>query len=635
MKAEKTPQGHNHIQELPKTVADKIAAGEVVDRPLSIVKELLENALDAGATSIIVEIKNGGKTYIRVTDNGCGIAKEDAALAFKRHATSKIREAEDLDQILTLGFRGEALASISAVSRTELITKTSDAKIGYRLLIEGGEVAESADTGCPDGTTIIVSDLFYNTPARLKFMKQDGTESGLIIDFISKMALAYPSVKIRLINNGNILFSTPGKGDIYANILTIYSKEIGEKLIHLTDEEGYLSVEAYVSAPSQSKTNRKSQIFFVNGRYINSKVMDRAVEDAYAEKLFEGRYPIVFLFLRVAPERVDVNIHPNKKEVRFDNDREVREFISRAIRKALASKEAVGQVSTKNLFTEVTPKEKKETVSQERVDIKKLLSERRQKERETAVETVDSVEEQPTLAYRVTPAPAQAVPAPEETAAPVSLPSSSSAKGPARLPLPETPVEQPFDILALKPLGAIFATYIMAVDDNNFYLIDQHAAHERIFYEQLLERYRSEEKYPQMLLTPFVIEIPFSLKNGTSGWQDCLSEMGFGVEEFGGKSYVVKEIPMFMTLEEAKDFIDYFLDNISEGKALDDPKRLDRIITNACKSAVKGNDRLKEEEIRQLLADLSKTRNPFSCPHGRPTFVKLSKYQIEHLFKRA
>ncbi len=268
--------GNKRIIELPKTVADKIAAGEVVERPLSIVKELVENSIDAGANSIIVEIKKGGKTYLRVTDNGSGIEKEDVDLAFKRHATSKIKTASDLDYIDSLGFRGEALASIAAVSRVELITKTAGEKSGIRVKIEGGEVLEKDDTGCPEGTTIIIEDLFFNTPARLKFMKQDATESTLIIDFISKMTLAYPSIKIRLINNGNILFSTAGKGEIYSNILTIYSKEIGDKLIHLQEESKEMMLEAFVSAPNNSKTNRKSQIFFVNGRYISSKVMENA-----------------------------------------------------------------------------------------------------------------------------------------------------------------------------------------------------------------------------------------------------------------------------------------------------------------------------------------------------------------------
>lgn len=669
------------IQELSKNVADKIAAGEVVDRPLSIVKELVENALDAGASSIVVEIRNGGKTYIRVTDDGCGIAREDVFLAFKRHATSKIREASDLDQIHTLGFRGEALASISAVSRTELITKPAGEKLGYRLLIEGGEPADQGDTGCPDGTTILVSDLFYNTPARLKFMKKDGTESGLIIDFISKMALAYPKVKLRLINNGNILFSTPGKGEIYANILTIYSRDIGEKLIHVIEQEEGLSLEAYLSPPSQSKTTRKSQIFFVNGRHIVSKVLDRAVEEAYAEKLFEGRYPIVFLFLQVDPNRLDVNIHPNKKEVRFDDERWVREFVARTLRKGLSTDGAVAQIRQENLFSRSSISRErageqsgaslssssdestaggsgqgKEAFKPEQVDIKKLLSERRKEEERAKTSGGEGlVSESGQPAYQIK---SQGEGSPASGEMPISgegspevastgdhtMPSSILALEPnsgegygavakAFALSPHPPAEVPFDIHSLRPTGVIFSTYITAVDDKDcFYLIDQHAAHERIFYEQLLAEYNRQERHSQILLTSFVIEVPYSMKDASQDWLTCLNDLGFVMEEFGARAYRVSEIPMFMSLEEGKEFISYFLEQADQFQL--DPKKLNQIITRSCKSAVKAHDRLAPQEISQLMSDLAKTRNPFSCPHGRPTFIKMTKYQIEKMFQR-
>jgi len=606
---------NKRIIELPKQVADKIAAGEVVDRPLSIVKELVENSIDAGATSIIVEIKNGGKSYLRVTDNGSGIAKEDVALAFKRHATSKIRSASDLDHISSLGFRGEALASIAAVSRVELITKTAGDKSGIRIKIDGGELLEKEDTGCPEGTTIIIEDLFFNTPARLKFMKPDATESTLIIDFISKMTLAYPQIKIRLINNGNILFSTPGKGDIYSNILTIYSKEIGDKLIHLQEDNGQLSLEAFVSAPNNSKTNRKSQIFFVNGRYINSKVMENAVTDAYLEKLFEGRYPIAFLFLQVAPENLDVNIHPNKKEVRFDDERSVRDFITGSIKNSLQTKAAIPEIKEKNLFqfqnsgtkigepleakiqVELNRNSVKKQKTEEQVDIKKLLFEQRK------LEQINEAKEeyQPDI-------------------------SDVSAEKPR--------VRDDFDMKELSIMGSIFGTYITAVDDNSFYLIDQHAAHERIFYEQLLTQYQNEDKAQQLILTPIVINVSHAVKNDTGGMLDFLGNFGFQIEEFGPTAYIIKAIPVFMGLDEAKDFIDYLLDNVSEEVDLDNQKKISAIITNACKKSVKAHDVLDKQEIERLIADLAKTKNPYSCPHGRPTFIRLNQYEIEKMFKR-
>ena len=634
---------NKRIMELPKTVYDKIAAGEVVDRPISIVKELVENSIDAGATSVTVEIRNGGKTYIRVTDNGSGIEKADTELAFKRHATSKIKHAEDLDHISSLGFRGEALASIAAVSRVELITKTVNDKCGIRIKIEGGEILEKEDTGCPDGTTILVEDLFFNTPARLKFMKPDATESTLIIDFISKMTLAYPQIKIRLVNNGNILFSTAGKGDIYSNILTIYSKEIGSKLIHFREERRELLLEAFVSAPNNSKTNRKSQIFFVNGRSISSKVMENAVTDAYQEKLFDGRYPITFLFLQVEPEKLDVNIHPNKKEVRFENERQVRDFIADAIRNSLRSKDAIPEIKEKNLFkfqstgSEATkaqePERKISTNSdirareqsglkiqkiEEQVDIKKLLSEKRMAENDTAKESTQNH-------------------APENAA--LVKETEADYKPSGKPIIADTPANNPhqgnaFDMKALTVTGSVFGTYITAVDDNSLYLIDQHAAHERIFYEQLLDQYQNEEKAQQMILTPVVINVTHAVKNDTGEMLDFLGNLGFEIEEFGPAAYIMKAIPVFMGLEEAEDFIEFLMDNISEEADLDNQKKISRIVTSACKKAVKAHDVLDKKEIDRLITDLAKTKNPYSCPHGRPTFIRLNQYEIEKMFKR-
>lgn len=626
---------NKRIVELPKNVADKIAAGEVVDRPLSIVKELVENSIDAGAKSIIVEIKNGGKSYIRVTDNGSGIEKQDVDLAFKRHATSKIKNASDLDHISSLGFRGEALASIAAVSRVELITKTAGDKSGIRIRIEGGEVLEKEDTGCPEGTTILIEDLFFNTPARLKFMKPDATESTLIIDFISKMTLAYPQLKIRLINNGNILFSTAGKGDIYSNILTIYSKEIGDKLIHLQAEQEQMTLEAFVSAPNNSKTNRKSQIFFVNGRYINSKIMDHAVADAYLEKLFEGRYPIAFLFLQIPPEKLDVNIHPNKKEVRFENERLIRDFITDAIRKSLQSKEAIPEIKEKNLFqfrssdpikkdfsesqnsAEPNERENKKPITEEQVDIKKLLFEQRQQEQDQEQAAVAEIQRSRQV---------------EETEDVYQPDHKVIEIGEASDTKPRVKAE--FDMRELSVTGSIFGTYITAVDENSFYLIDQHAAHERIFYEQLLAQYQKQDKVQQLILTPIVVNVTHAIKNDTGGMMDFLGNLGFQIEEFGPTAYIVKAIPVFMDLEGAKDFIDYLLDNISEEADLENQKKISAIITNACKKAVKAHDVLDRQEIDRLMADLAKTKNPYSCPHGRPTFIKLAKYELEKMFKR-
>ncbi|MCF0149842.1 MAG: DNA mismatch repair endonuclease MutL, partial [Firmicutes bacterium] len=328
------------IKALPKEIADKIAAGEVVERPLSIVKELVENSVDAGARSITVEIRKGGKEYIRVSDDGKGIAPDQVELAFRRYATSKIESAEDLDRIQSLGFRGEALASIAAVCRVELTTKTHGARIGSRIVVTGGITEEKGDTACQEGTTIVVRDLFFNTPARRKFLKADNAESSLITDFISKMAIAYPGIRIRLINNGTILFSTMGKGDLKQAILTVYSPQLIKKLLPVNGSDGQYSVRAYISAPSESRTNRRYQIFFVNGRLVKSRMLEQAVSQAYSDKLFDGRYPCAFLFLQLPPESLDVNIHPTKTEIRFFEEETVKEFLINALRRALLDPQA-------------------------------------------------------------------------------------------------------------------------------------------------------------------------------------------------------------------------------------------------------------------------------------------------------
>ncbi|MBR5315268.1 MAG: DNA mismatch repair endonuclease MutL, partial [Firmicutes bacterium] len=364
------------IKVLDKTVADKIAAGEVIERPVSIVKELVENAIDSGGDSVVVEIKNGGKSYIRVTDNGCGIPADQVETAFLRHATSKIETAKDLDAILTLGFRGEALASIAAVTHTELITKTKDAKMGTKVLIHGSEVLSNSGTGCPDGTTIVVTDLFYNTPARQKFLKSDAAESGQIIDLMSQIALAYPNIKFRFINNGNIMFSTLGNGDVKAAILAVYKMKEYQDLVPVDYSNGKAKVTGYISRPSLSRTNRRNQIFFVNGRVVSSKVIDRGVTLGYKERLFDGRYPVCFLFIETDPGCLDVNIHPNKREVRFDQEEEIVQLVGNAIKTALGTKAAI--VEAKNIFREEsTQEEKASTKSQEQVDIKSILSTKR------------------------------------------------------------------------------------------------------------------------------------------------------------------------------------------------------------------------------------------------------------------
>lgn len=620
------------IKILPKTVADKIAAGEVIERPVSIVKELIENSIDAGSTSIIIEFQKGGKAYIRVTDNGSGIASDDVEKAFLRHATSKIETASDLNSIKTLGFRGEALASICAVSQTELITKSKESKTGTRVLVHGGEIIENAATGCPDGTTIIVSNIFYNTPARLKFMKSDAAESSVIIQLVSEIALAYPSIKFRLINNGNVIFSTSGDGNGIKTILSVFKQQDYSQLIELDCTEYGNRVYGYISRPSLTRTTRKDQLFYVNGRVVNSKVIEKGISEGYKQRMFEGRFPIAFLFIETDPSTLDVNIHPNKREIRFHNDQIIINLVEKTIKSVLNTENAVTSVS--NIF-----KSKKKTydfssssengkscVSESQVDINQILSNKRNLEVE---KTVANNQEKPHAYSDNTFLNKHDLveSSPKDN-------SDSVIDRKQHSILIDAPSFKPFDFNKLTMTGSIFGTYITATDSDAFYLIDQHAAHERIFYEKLIKEYTCSEKLRQPILTPILFEVTPSIKTEEDTWINNLERMGFTIESFGQNSYIIKEIPTFMELSEAEEFVKVFTENIEDSGNIGNTVVIDKLITKSCKSAVKAHDYLKDEEISALISQLKDCINPFSCPHGRPTFIKLELYQIERMFKR-
>ncbi len=623
------------IRILDKQIADKIAAGEVIERPVSIIKELVENSIDAGADSIVVEIKKGGKSYIRVTDNGCGIARDEVEKAFLRHATSKIETVKDLESIETLGFRGEALASVCAVTRTELLTKRAEDKTGTRLVIHGGEIISNTPTGCPEGTTIVITDLFYNTPARLKFMKSDSAESSMIIDLMSQLALAYKNISFRLINNGNILFSTTGDGNRLNIISRVFPSVDVKNLVPVDLTLDALELTGYISTPSMSRPSKNGQIFFVNGRVVNSKVIEKGINEGYRERLFEGRHPLAYLFLNVNAQDLDVNIHPNKKEVRFNNETEISEFISQAIKQALGTKEAVARVA--NIFKEEPAQYTAKSVTEEQVSIKNITS--------TSKAPIEEVQLPPAVEIPKIEVPKTVEISKVEVPKTVEISKVVEKTPIVDIPTIETPPINPtieikkpiltpfnFDELTIK--GALFNTYIMAVDGDNFFLIDQHAAHERIFYEKLVGEYEKEEKTRQPILFPLIIDVDLKTKEEDEKWLSILNNMGFTIEAFGQNSYRISEIPTFMELGEAEDFINDFVDSITTTTNFRNSIVINKLIMKSCKSAIKANDHLEKEEIDALIKDLKNCINPFSCPHGRPTFIKLSRYEIERLFKR-
>lgn len=619
------------IKLLLKSVSDKIAAGEVVERPSSVVKELVENSIDSGATSIIVEIKKGGSSYIRVTDNGSGIPKDEVELAFTRHATSKISTAEDLDNLITLGFRGEALASIAAVSITEIITKTSDKKTGTKVILEAGKVLENKAIGAPDGTTVIVEDLFFNTPARRKFMKSNASESNKIIDLMKNIALAYPKIKIRMVSNDSVLFSTPGTGERLDVITTLSGRQLTEKLIVIDTLGEDISLEGYVSGPGELRSSRKEQIFFVNGRVVDSKVIEKAIAIAYKERLFEGRYPIAYLFIEMNPNLLDVNIHPNKREVRFDDDEKVISFLSESIKEAIIKKIAIPEIDAKKSIVGISKAEEEFNEQNNKYvntpDAKNIFSEKN-KIQESFGPRKDIApfkkESDNTVAVQSRFNMKQILSDFKQENELINEKASQIKQ----IIKEENSTDNVFDDLRI--LTTIFDTYIICADDDAMYLIDQHAAHERIHYEEILNRMKRSRVEKQSIMIP----ITFTCIKSDEEWILPLENFGFTIEEFGPSIYVAKEIPTFFNLEEAEVFLKDYISEIDENTDFQSATLKDRMATKACKAAVKAHDHLKDDEIATLIKDLEKCENPYSCPHGRPTFIKLSRYEIEKKFNR-
>ncbi|MBQ1908227.1 MAG: DNA mismatch repair endonuclease MutL, partial [Firmicutes bacterium] len=521
---------YEKIRQLPKDIADKIAAGEVVERPLSIVKELAENAVDAGASFITVEISRGGKEYIRVSDNGKGIPKDQLALAVRRYASSKIYTEEDLSSIETLGFRGEALASIGAVSALEIVSKPASQSRGAGIRVEGGAESEPYDAACENGTTVIVRDLFYNLPARRKFLRADNAETSLITDFVSKLAIAYPSIRVRLISNGTILFSTTGKGDLRQAILTVYSRAVSDSLLPVDRSGGGIRVSGFVSDPLSGRTSRRYQIFFVNGRLIRSKLIEGALDYAYRDKMFEGRYPAAFLFISVPPESVDVNIHPSKTEIRFFDEQPLRDAVILAVRSALMDPAALA-VRDEELGSGADP-------------------------------AVSSAGAAAAGMHASSAGDASYIPA-------VSLPSRADALGElARLressrssgsEAHEVEIqeeigvygadgEERFSFSSLETVDIVFSTYIIAKDDSFLYFIDQHAAHERVLYEKLTRRFSGAESGSQILLAPELLSPGAAVKQALEAAMPRLSEMGFELEDFGPGELLLRAVPSCMEL---------------------------------------------------------------------------------------
>jgi DNA mismatch repair protein MutL len=645
----------SRINLLPKETYEKIAAGEVVTSPLSVVKELVENSVDAGAARIRIEIEKGGKERILVRDNGSGIAADDITLAFEPHATSKISQAEDLENIRTLGFRGEALASIAAVSRLTLITKTAEMQGGVAVSANGGVLSDPSETGAPDGTSVTVEDLFYNIPARRKFLKSDRSEASAVTDYISKAAIGYPDIAFSLTVDGAPLFSTNGKGSIEKAIYTVYGESA---LLPISSETSEMQLFALVSPPDVTKKTRRSQIVFITGRPVKERAISEAVAEAYKGHLPENRHPSAYIYLTLSPSEVDVNVHPAKTEIRLSHPTAVKTFITEAITEVLKQKQAQPRLRTRDelkqlrrneskLFalTPATPPAHSLSVGDGTSASAACASLNRCTQRPP--QTANTQQDQPDVpiidinnlwSTDIVIAASE----PQSLTNDTVGRDSGSEPGMTNVYLvnedvPDdydaSPTQQTLDLKSLRIVGTIFTAYIITADETDLYIIDQHAAHERINYEKMLAQARNADKLTQVLLVPYTESLPAKAKLHIENWAELLSELGFEAEVFGESRIIVRAFPAFLAPDEATEFLRDVIENAAEGVP-ENERALERLIARACRRSVKAGDILKEAEVKALIEELESCENPYTCPHGRPVFITLTKRELELMFLR-
>mgnify|MGYP000239596807 FL=1 len=614
-----------NIAILNQETIDKIAAGEVVERPCSVVKELVENAIDAGSTAITVEIKEGGISFIRITDNGCGIERDQVAVAFYRHSTSKIRSAEDLLTVKSLGFRGEALSSISAVARVELITKTYDELTGTRYVIEGSKELSNEEIGAPDGTTFIVKDLFYNVPARRKFLKTAQTEGSYISDMVEKLALSHPDISFKFINNNQTKLHTSGNGNRKDIIYHIFGREISSSLLEVKHECEYFKVEGFIGKPVITRGNRNYENYFINGRYVKSNILSRAIEEAYKSFLMQHQYPFTVLYFTFFSE-LDVNVHPTKMELRFDNNNEIYVELCDTIYAILSRKEMIPEVPVDS-----TPAPKK-IVHEYKEPIPEPFEKRR-------INEVRAAESKSVYGQSVTSAVKDysAI----ETAA--KTPETSTAYKPAQVVTGTQQTLGDYDKVFLTEsakkqfsiIGQLFKTYWLIEFEDKLYIIDQHAAHEKVLYEKTMARLANKDFTSQRISPPIVMTLDAKESELLEKYRPQIEQFGYEVEHFGGKEYMISAIPDNLFNIDMKDLFIEMLDDFSNATGRQTPDIItEKVASMSCKAAVKGNDKLTLPEINKLIDELLSLDNPYNCPHGRPTIISMSKYEIEKKFKR-
>jgi len=638
------------IVQLPQHVANLIAAGEVVERPASAVKELLENAVDAGATKVTVEIKDGGMTFLRVTDNGCGMSAEDARTAFLRHATSKLRTVEDLAAISTMGFRGEALAAIASVSRIDLMTKTPGSVAGTSLRLEAGVIIEDVETGCPDGTTIIIRDLFFNTPARMKFMKSDAVEGSRVAAAVQLQALAHPEVSFTFLRDGKQVLSTPGDGKLQSAVYCVYGRD-SAKMVNVDSQWDGYRLTGFVSRPTDSRPSRSLQTFFVNNRPVVSKLLIKALEEAYRNQIMVGKFPACVLHLQLPANAVDVNIHPAKTEVKFLAEKAVFDCIHYGVLGALNKQADRPQVQFKPApadfpappkVTEPVAKAQSSAplkqqnffrtmTAEEYRNFSTVVQDAPKPRKETAVATALKVDAQRQEALK------ESVILPGITKLPpMYTPPKAVASPPAPAPVPE-PVQEELPMpreIPWQMVGELYNSYIIVEQGEDAFLIDKHAAHERILFEKL--KANQEAISSQMLLTPVPVRLSADAAGELLANANLLTELGFEIDEFGDNTVLARQIPMDLNPEDAADALDALASDLLAGRREEKSKVRDELLhTVACKAAIKAGWTTSEPELLALVKQVMAREDLKYCPHGRPICVTLSKKQLEKQFKRS
>lgn len=667
-----------HIKVLDQVTIDKIAAGEVIERPASIVKELVENAIDAGASSVTIEIEDGGISLIRISDNGCGIEKEDIRNAFLRHSTSKIEKVEDLMHISSLGFRGEALSSIAAVTKVELITKPKEDTFGSRYIIEGGKEVAFEDTGAPDGTTFLIRQLFYNVPARRKFLKTSMTEAGHVQDLLIRLALSHPEVAFRFLNNGQEKLRTSGSGKLEEVIYSIYGREVAANLLKLDFEKDGIQIAGYLGKPLITRGNRNFETFFVNGRYVKSAMISKAVEDAYKDFMMQHKFPFVVLHFYVDGEQVDVNVHPTKMELRFQKQQDVYNTVFEGIHRRLLEPELIPQVEApepRSVPTDTSeqkdvkespfllkPKAKPQEAPQpelrresqpephdedyfikkmkERVlsyhnrsssaevsDTSGIFRQEQQKERiKNTVRETSTYSEKPDIP--LTP-PVQEKPISKDG-------REIQSEKPVQLNFFEEKLLKREVKAEYRLIGQVFDTYWLVQFQEKLYIIDQHAAHERVLYERTLKEMKDREFTSQYLSPPIILTLTMQEEAVLKDHLERFERIGFEIEPFGGEEYAVRAVPDNLFGIAKKELLIEMLDSLADGLTTSMTADLidEKVASMSCKAAVKGNHRLSAQEVDTLIGELLTLENPYHCPHGRPTIIAMSKRELEKKFKR-